>query len=356
MPEIDYHEQEKQKNILHLRELAQELPSFMNEFFRGISDVTSPKTRIAYAYDMKIFFTYIVHHHVQLKGKQVEDLEIADLEKITPDDFEMFMEYITFYVKVNKFNENEEREYKNKERGKARKVAAIRAVYAYFFKKRKIATNFAELIEMPKIHEKSITRLEVHEVAKLIDEIESGEHLTERQKKYHKYTQKRDLALIMLLLGTGIRVSECVGININHIDFELNGIKITRKGGNQVVIYFGNEVRLGLEDYLEERRKLEPKLGHEDSLFLSMQYKRLTVRAIQNLVKKYSKLITIFKNISPHKLRSTYGTNLYRETGDIYLVADVLGHKDVNTTRKHYAQIDDDRRKKAATYVKLREN
>ena len=61
------------------------------------------------------------------------------------------------------------------------------------------------------------------------------------------------------------------------------------------------------------------------------------------------------KKITPHKLRSTYGTALYQETGDIYLVADVLGHKDVNTTKKHYAALDDARRRQAATAVKLRE-
>lgn len=73
------------------------------------------------------------------------------------------------------------------------------------------------------------------------------------------------------------------------------------------------------------------------------------------MVKKYSKLVTTIKNITPHKLRSTYGTTLYRETGDIYLVADVLGHSDVNTTRKHYAAQEEDRRRYAASVVKLRD-
>ena len=81
----------------------------------------------------------------------------------------------------------------------------------------------------------------------------------------------------------------------------------------------------------------------------------MNVRSVENLVKKYAHIVTPLKKITPHKLRSTYGTSLYRETGDIYLVADVLGHKDVNTTRKHYAAIDDDRRRSAAKYVKLRD-
>ena len=85
-----------------------------------------------------------------------------------------------------------------------------------------------------------------------------------------------------------------------------------------------------------------------------MQYKRINVRSVEILVKKYSSIVTPLKKITPHKLRSTYGTRLYNETGDIYIVADVLGHKDVNTTKKHYAAITEDHRKKVAGIVKLR--
>ena len=86
-----------------------------------------------------------------------------------------------------------------------------------------------------------------------------------------------------------------------------------------------------------------------------MQNKRISVRSVENLVKKYTQIATPRKHITPHKLRSTYGTALYRETGDIYLVADVLGYSDVNTTRKHYAAIEDDRRRRARKAVRLRE-
>lgn len=122
-----------------------------------------------------------------------------------------------------------------------------------------------------------------------------------------------------------------------------------------MLVYFGEEVEKTLKSYLEIRETITPVAGHEHALFYSTQRKRIGIQAIENLVKKYSKEITTVKKITPHKLRSTYGTSLYQETGDIYLVADVLGHKDVNTTRKHYAAIDDQRRRKAATAVKLRE-
>ena len=187
------------------------------------------------------------------------------------------------------------------------------------------------------------------------DQVEDGTNLTKAQQRFHQVTKTRDIALLTLLLGTGIRVSECVGLDLEDVDFKNNGIKIRRKGGYEAVIYFGEEVEEALSDYLEERYHIIPQTGHEHALFLSMQQRRMSVRAVENMVKKYTRSITTLKNITPHKLRSTYGTNLYQETGDIYLVADVLGHSDVNTTRKHYAAQSDERRRRAAQYVKLRE-
>ena len=184
--------------------------------------------------------------------------------------------------------------------------------------------------------------------------MENGEELTETEKRYHRVTKTRDLALLTLLLGTGIRVSECVGLNLNDVDFKNGGIRIVRKGGYEAVVYFGEEVEDALLDYWDERTHKTAATGHEDALFLSMQNKRISVRAVEKLVKKYASKVTSLKKITPHKLRSTYGTNLYRETGDIYLVADVLGHKDVNTTRKHYAAQQEENRSRAAKAVKLR--
>lgn len=349
MKDYNYHDKVNIDNSLKLRELINALPPFSFEFFRGIEPTTSSRTRIAYAYDLQIFFDYIMSFHDEFLEKNIKDVQIKDLEVITPTDIERYMEYLSYYYK-------EEKEHKNQERGKARKLASLRTFYNYFYKKQKIIANPALLVDAPKIHDKNITRLEINEVAKLLDEVESGEHLTKSQRKFHKHTKDRDLALLSLLLGTGIRVSECVGLDIDDIDFDVNGIKIIRKGGNEVIIYFGDEVYETLITYLEIRKKIIPEKGHENALFLSLQNKRLSVRSVQNIVKKYSKLVTKLKNISPHKLRSTYGTNLYRETGDIYLVADVLGHKDVNTTKRHYAQIEDERRRKAAKVIKLRKS
>ncbi len=346
----NYHEQVDRENTIKLRRLIDDLPSFAFEFFRGIEPTTSSRTRIAYAYDLNVYFHYLFTEIDAFKGYNKENFGIKDLEKVTPDQVEKYLEYLSFYS----LDEEESMERTNKERGKARKLASLRSLYSYFYKKRKISYNPVILVDMPKIHDKHITRLEANEVADLLDAIESGDMLTDKEKVYHAKTKERDLALITLLLGTGIRVSECVGLNMEDVDFDANGIRIVRKGGNEVIVYFGEEVMVALEDYLSKRRRTFTATGHEDALFLSLQNKRMSVRSVQNLVKKYAQQVTKLKKISPHKLRSTYGTALYQETGDIYLVADVLGHKDVNTTRKHYAEIEDARRRRAASAVTLR--
>ena len=258
------------------------------------------------------------------------------------------MEYLSYYVKDGV-------EYTIDERGKKRKLASLRSFYNYYFRNELIENNPAVLVPLPKLHEKEIVRMEPNEVAVLLDEVEEGNKLTKNEQRYHDKTRVRDLALLTLLLGTGIRVSECVGLDIQDVDFDNQRLKVRRKGGYEDIVYFGEEVSAALQDYLEERERIIPLSGHENAFFLSMQNRRLTVRSVENLVKKYASKVTSMKKITPHKLRSTYGTNLYRETGDIYLVADVLGHKDVNTTRKHYAAMQDENKRKAAKAVKLRE-
>ena len=279
----------------------------------------------------------------------IREIPLSILDELKPMDIEEYLYYLKVYEKDGVAHTNDER-------GLKRKLASLRSFYNYFFKNELIQNNPAVKVNMPKIHDKNIIRLDVDEVAMLLDEVESGESLSKRQQMYHERTKTRDLALLTLMLGTGIRVSECVGLDIEDVDLKNNGIKIHRKGGAEVIVYFGDEVAEAICNYLVERNAITAAAGHENALFLSMQNRRITVRAVENLVKKYSKLVTNLKNITPHKLRSTYGTSLYRETGDIYLVADVLGHKDVNTTRKHYAAIEDDRRRKAAKYVHLRED
>ena len=345
----NYHDQININNDLKLREMLKELPRFCMTFFRGIEYTTSSRTRIAYAYDLGVFFNYIKDTNPAYADIEINHFSIDILNKITVDDFEEYLDYLKVYSKNSS-------EHTNREKGIKRKLSSLKSFYNYFFCNQIIEDNPAAKVRMPKLHESEIIRLDSDEVERLLDEVESGDNLTKSQKKYHDKTKLRDTALLTLLLGTGMRVSECVGIDINDVDFKNSGIKVRRKGGYEAIVYFGDEVEIALLNYLEYRNTIKPVAGHENALFLSLQNKRISVRSVENLVKKYSGLITTLKHITPHKLRSTYGTNLYKETGDIYLVADVLGHKDVNTTRKHYAAIEDRRRYNARNEVSLRRN
>ena len=344
----NYHEEQNKLNIIKMRNVLSELPSFCKQFFRGIENNTSARTRLAYAYDLRVFFEYMKKNNSYCQKMEIKDFPLSILDSIRREDIEEYLEYVTYYQK-------DDREITNEERGKSRKLASLRSFYNYFFQSELIEKNPAALIPMPKLHQKEIIRLDADEVALLLDEVEDGDKLTKSQKRFHDKTKVRDMALLTLLLGTGIRVSECVGLDMEDVDIKNNGIKVRRKGGYEAIVYFGEEVEKALFDYLEQRKRIIPLSGHEHALFLSMQNRRITVRAVENMVKKYASTVTTLKKITPHKLRSTYGTSLYRETGDIYLVADVLGHKDVNTTKKHYAALEDERRRRAANAVKLRE-
>ena len=348
MSEHSYHDQVNKENIEKMRAVLQELPKFCKQFFRGIENTTSTRTRLGYALDLRIFFEFIQQNNNSLRRTPIQEYPLSLLDQLGREDIEEYLDYLELYYKDDK-------EYRNDERGKSRKLASLRSMYHYFYTSELIEKDVAALVPMPKLHEKEIIRLDPDEVATLLELVENGEELTETEKRYHRVTKTRDLALLTLLLGTGIRVSECVGLNLNDVDFKNGGIRIVRKGGYEAVVYFGEEVEDALLDYWDERTHKAAATGHEDALFLSMQNKRISVRAVEKLVKKYASKVTSLKKITPHKLRSTYGTNLYRETGDIYLVADVLGHKDVNTTRKHYAAQQEENRRRAAKAVKLRE-
>ena len=324
-----------------LRHVLSTLPPFCLDFFRGIEQTTSLLTRINYAYDLRLFFTFLQDE----LGTDVRHMRAEDLGTITMTDFEVYMEYLSLYVK-------DDNVVQNGEKGIARKLSSIRSMYKYYYKKEVIDANVTEKLETPKIHEKPIIRLTAEETQALLHAIDTGAGLAPRQLAYHKNTHVRDLAIFTLLLTTGIRISELTALDVSDFDFKHRAFNVLRKGGNEVTLYFGDEAKDTLVRYLDERRN-KGTFSEDSPMFLSLQKKRMSVRAMQMLVEKYAGIAVPLKNISPHKLRSTFGTMLYQQTGDIYLVADVLGHKDVNTTRKHYAAIDEDRRRMAAELISL---
>ena len=341
-----YYDDRNIKNIKKIERLLGDLPSFVEDYFLGIENQTSTLTRLNYAYDLRIYFDYLTKKI--FRGKQIRELTLHDLESVSGVDIERFLNYLNHY----EFGEN----YMTcNERAKARKLSTVRAMYKYFFSKDFISVDNAAKVSMPKLHEKEIIRLETNEIAALLNCADSGEGMNNHQRAFHEKTKLRDVAILTLFLGTGIRISELVGLNDEDVDFSTDSFKVIRKGGNQAILYFSEEVAVALKSYIAQKKQDKEIPQGEHALFLSLKMQRISVRAVENLVKKYSRIVTPLKKISPHKLRSTYGTQLYRETQDIYVVADVLGHKDVNTTKKHYAAISEDIRRSVAGKVKLRD-
>ncbi len=342
---VNYYQERNLKNLDRIDGLLDDLPEYCEDFFRGVEERTSVLTRLNYAYDLRIFFDFLSKK--RFKNKSPKEITLEDLEQITDTDIEIFLSYLSHYSYG-------EKRLSCNERAKARKLSTVRSLFKYFFNKGLIGVDNAAKVATPKLHEKEIIRLDGDEISGILNEAEYGNGLSRHASHYHDRTMVRDTAILTLFLGTGIRISELVGLNNESIDFDNNSFVVTRKGGNQAILYFSDEVADALAAYIEQK-KGDPKVPDESPapLFLSMQYRRITVRAVENLVKKYAKIVTPLKKITPHKLRSTYGTALYRETHDIYIVADVLGHKDVNTTRKHYAAITEDNRRSVADKVKL---
>lgn len=344
---MSYHEQMDLKNIQKLRELQKELPAFASDFFRAMGIQKATNTRRNYAYDLSTFFYFLKTENPYFKDKDIRTLPVTILDALQPVDIEEYLSFLTYY-------EKDGQSFRNHEEGKARKLATLNTFFGYFHKKEIIQKNAPSVVDVPRVKEKNIIRMDAGEVARLIDNIESGDKLSEKQKVWHTKTRLRDLAIVVTLLGTGIRVTELVGLDIQDLDFDNGNMRIIRKGGNEDLVYFGEEAEEMLQNYMDERLTMEPEPGHENALFISQKNTRITVRSVERLVKKYASTATA-KKITPHKLRSTYGTSLYQETGDIYLVAEVLGHKNVNTTRKHYAAMAEDNKRKAAKVIRLRE-
>jgi site-specific recombinase XerD len=332
---VKYIDERNKNSLTRLDAVKSTLPPFCNSFFLGVAQTTSPLTRLNYAYDLGVFFNFLRTETETFNAKAPSDFAVTDLNKIEMFHVELFAEWLG---------------KTNHERGKARKLSCLRSFFSYFFKRGEIEKNILPNIDLPKLHQKNIIRLDNDEAKRIISSAETGENLTKHQMDYHRKNGFRDTVILSFFLSTGVRVSELVGLDVRDLDLKNKLFRITRKGGNETVLYLTDDLCKLLYEYLSSRfgASHDVKSTLSQPLFVGPNgHERLGVRSVQNLVKKYALNAAPLKKISPHKLRSTFGTKLYRATGDIYAVADVLGHANVNTTRKHYAEITDDVKKRA---------
>ncbi|MBQ9741904.1 MAG: tyrosine-type recombinase/integrase, partial [Kiritimatiellae bacterium] len=252
-----YREKLDADRIIRIREISRELPQACGDFLRAIAVTTGTFTRLAYAIDLKTFFHFLQTERVQFSQKPLYAFTDADLALLSQSDLTAYIEYLTFYYKDDPDGSGDAKPLVNHDLSIKRKLCSIRSFYDYLFKNNRIQSNITTLVPLPKIHEKPIIRLTLDEMRRILEQAATGEDLTPRQKAWHKLTVKRDYALMSLFLGTGIRVSECVGINLQDVDLENNAFLVTRKGGNQVVLYFPPEVAEALAEYMLERERIE---------------------------------------------------------------------------------------------------
>ena len=344
----DYSKQLDAENERKIIEIGRSMPPFAKLYFDDAKRSKLSRTRLEYARNLRGFFVWM-KTLPRFENVDLNTVSASVMDSLTFEDFEDYKASIEFSARKDSNGNN----LLSENTTVARKLSALRSFMKFYYMIGAIKNNLSLFISMPKIAEKNIIALDPSEVDSLIDTISSGYGLTEKQKKQQYKTIKRDTAIVLTLLGTGIRVSELVGLDLGSVDFNNGRLLITLKGGNDGYSYFGSQVEFVLYDYINSGRDLLSPLPDEKALFLSTQHRRITVRSLELIVKKYTSLsgISGADKITPHKLRATYGTHLYEQSGDIKLVATSLHHKSVETTSKHYVKDSDEHHRMVVDYT-----
>lgn len=203
-----------------------------------------------------------------------------------------------------------------------------------------ITLNPVASTQRPKMKDNpEVTYLTEKEITKVLKYVENN-----AQTKF----KNRDLCLFKLGFTTGLRVSAIIQIDIDDIDFNNNQIRVTEKGDRNEWIMFGEKLRQQLVDWLKDREEYFPDCDNK-ALFISQYNTRLSVKSVSKLITKYTKNVTD-KHVTPHVMRHSCATNLYEKTGDIYLCASQLHHRNVSTTQR-YAEISKSRKKQATNIL-----
>lgn len=327
-----------------LREYYRSMPDYAVDYIQNIRSNIRLSTTLAYADDIYDFLRYLCEVNPTLQGKKPSEIPLSAMDQLDFHDMDEYMIEKSHYEVLHRNHKTEIRE--TKPTRKARIQSSLRAFFTFLHTHRYIRSNPTEGMKKVRLQkDKMIDRLDLEQTRKLLDTVRNTELSNPKARSRSEHTQYRDTAILTLLINTGIRVSELVGLNLRDVDFESREIVVIRKGGKPDNVFFNDETAAALFDYvkLERPNYAEPD---EDALFLSTRRERMAVRSIQAMLKKYGReAIPLKKTLSPHKLRKTYGTLLYEHTGDIRLVADVLGHTDIAVTSRHY--VDTSLRRKA---------
>lgn len=323
------------------------LPDFVFDYIEISYSGESINTQIGYSIDIKTFLEYLK----QFKFKDVERLEdftLAHMEQVTLRDLNAFTAYLKEYETdtVTIDGRHVKRVRKNSAYGINRKLSGIRGLFAYLYKNDLISQNVTDKLDFKKIHQKMKRPLTTQETIDLLDVIYNGEKYYEgRDLTEYNNRKLRDIALFTAYLGTGCRVSELINLDVKDVSFDTSSFVVTRKGGDEQEIFMPVQVENELYNYMQERA--ENKNAKDDALFLSRLGKRMTAQGVEKLLKKYCATVGIYDSdkARPHALRRTFACNLIADGVDIKMVAELMGHKNIEVTHRYYTQYAVEKRK-----------
>ena len=342
----DYATVNDAKTLQMVQANIRDLPPFVKSYFNSRLTTSAARTLLQYSYSLRKFFTWFQQSVPQLSEARLCDITLDDMSMLTARDIEEYMSFL-----------QADPASPNSRSSVAQKIAALGSLTGYLYRHGDIAADPCPKVDRPKVvKDNRIVYLTDEEAIRLLDVIEYGDaSIPEHQIKYLEKTRCRDLAIVTLMLNTGIRLSECVGLNIDDIDFNEAKMQVYRKGGKYQYLPLNSEVIEILRTYITERKRVVvTKKLDANALFLSMQNRRISGATIENMLRKYILMAGITKPITPHKLRKTYGTALYRKTRDIFMTANALGHENVATTSKHYVTDTEDSLRNVMEQVRVR--
>jgi integrase/recombinase XerC len=218
----------------------------------------------------------------------------------------------------------------------AHKVFVLRSFFKYLLRKRKIFSNPASLLSSPKRKKPLPTFLTISQMEGLL-----------KLPAKESFWGLRDLTILELFYGTGMRLSELANLDLSSVDFQGEVVRVLGKGGKERIIPVGKQALEALKNYLDSRKSLSESRfkTNGEAIFLNRSGKRLSARSVGRIVKKYATLISEDKKTSPHTLRHTFATHLLDEGADLLAVKELLGHESLSTTQI-YTHVTTDRLKK----------
>ncbi len=327
--DFEYKKQTNAAANQKVAELLTDLPDYCHTFLVGREGKMSPSTRLTYVQRIHKFFEYLQIHHPYFKQKEIHDISFDDLDHLETEDLERFASWIRHGGSSDGF-ENRESSVNNY-------LSALNMFWRYFVTHGRLQHNPVSGVERGPKASHSIIRLNDHQEDEFMDSVSGGLGLTRHQSAYHDKTAVRDTAICLTLMRTGLRVSELVGLNIKDINFDEACLHVIRKRNKEDLIFFDDEVREALLEWIEERRLILTD-SDEQALFLvtigKYKGKRISIRSVQLLVKKYAMAgsPSVGSAITPHKLRATYATDMLKATGNVALVQAALNHESPTTT------------------------